>query len=129
MSSFWNQRTLHCYTPISTPELTFFYIPLTGNQQVLLRKQYPEFEFIYELMKYAFCERLFLFKVNDDLEEEDSFFSWPYNPPSQEALLENIPKSVVIEVGASILGWKRTRDETPKKFVNRILGELQVLRL
>lgn len=125
--SFWNQRTLTCYIPFSTPELTFFYIPLKGTQQAILRRQYSEFEFLYELMEYVFCDRLYLFRVSDN-NPDTSYFAWPTDEAAQDALLENIPKSVVIEVGASLLGWKRIPGETPKDFVDRILEALKVNR-
>lgn len=119
----WNQRTVYSYTPKSTPELNFFYVPLQGSQQLLYRQRYGEFDTTYELMKYVFSQRLLLFQVEKT--EGAQVFAWPTKPAQQDALFSNIPRSVIIEAGAAILGWKRTRAENPQQFVDRIVQDLR----
>lgn len=128
MSSFWTQRTVFSYTPASTPELTFYYVPLQGTQQLLHRQRYSEFDTTYDLMKHVFSQRLLLFKVEKEgADDPDQIFMWPNSDDSiqQEALFENIPRSVVIEAGAAILGWKRDTAEDAKQFVDRIVRDLR----
>lgn len=120
--AFWEQRTLNCYTPTSTPELTFFYVPVNGLKQAQRRQRYSEFEKVYEFLKEVFCEHLLLFSV-----EGDDYFGWPSSTVGQGSLLAKIPRSVVIEVGASILGWKRIPEEKPEHFVSRIIEDLKGL--
>ena len=122
--SLWKQRTLIPYIPASTPELTFFYSPFKATQQSLYRRKYNEFGSTYELMHHVFCSRLFFFMAEKAGKRQ--VFSWPDNEEGQQDLMENIPNNVVIEVGASILGWKRVPGEDSQKFVNRIIKDLKI---
>lgn len=122
--SVWKQRTLIPYVPAATPELTFYYLPYKSSQQSLYRRKYNEFDSTYELMHHVFCNRLFFFMA--EKAENRQGFAWPQHIDHQETLIQSIPDNIVIEVGASILGWKRIPGEDSQKFVNRIIEDLKI---
>lgn len=125
-TGIWTQRTLYTYVPEDSPEITFYYKPLAGGRQHTKRLLYTQFEFLYEYMEDVFADRVFMFGTNTG-EHPRQRFLWPPGPAAQEALISNIPKSVIIEAGAQILGWTRRSHESPKEFVDRIIADLAKL--
>lgn len=117
--SVWNQRTVFEYTSDHAPELTFYYVPLEGDRQVQFRRRRNEFKTMYDFLESVFARRLLVFRVDRDGEKTKTF-SWPPEDPSQEVLFMNIPEKVVMEVGAAMLGWRKSSDEALDQFLDRI---------
>jgi hypothetical protein len=119
----WEQRTLFTYTPSISPSLTFIYEPLGSLIQAKLHRHYEEFSSTLSLMKSVFAERMVLFTVYQDPFTQS--FAWPDDFAQQEGLFTNLPNNVILEVGASILGWRKSASETSDEFVDRIVKSMQ----
>lgn len=119
----WRSKSLFTYVPEGAPELFFVYHPLSANFQEALHRKYDEFTSTYALMKAVCSERLCVFAINDG--ETFQVFPWPYEHKAQEGLFDNIPKNIIIEVGASLLGWRKSRTEDVEDFVMRVVKSLE----
>lgn len=120
----WNQRTLVGYTPTSSSDLTFYYLPMTGKQQDEFRAQFSALESPLALASAVFCARNLMFRVYTESRGE-KYYTWPEDFDEQTYLLSRIPEDTVMEIGYSILGWNREPEEEGSTFLARVLAELQ----
>lgn len=121
----WNQRTLTKITPTQSPEISFYYMPLKGEQQSLYRSEFSKYGTLMDLSEEVLRARLLSFSIKARESGEVKFFTWPDNVSDQDILLSSIPDTVVVEVGAAIMGWLKTSDEEPDHFFNRIVEDLR----
>jgi len=52
-------------------------------------------------------------------------YAWPEEEDVQEHLLKRLPKGLIIESGAVVLGWMRATDEEAEMFMDRVVGDLK----
>ena len=123
--SVWRRLSFYDFTPVSAPELTFWYAPLSGENQSLFRRQHEDFGTAYDLMEYLFRKRVKMFSTPSKDGKGTKKFVWPEDPLKQEALFEHVPKNAVTETGAAILGWKKSESEDARQFVERIVTDLK----
>lgn len=129
ITGIWAQRNLYTYVPEVAPDIVFYYIPLTGHKiQEEKRELYKKFTTTYDYMAEVFSGQMFMFGINGPQGRHKHRFIWPEEKAHQESLLQNIPRPVVIEAGAQILGWVRREGESPKQFIDRIALDLSKTR-
>lgn len=117
-----NPHILFKYKPESVEELTFIYLPYTGYEQIARRDEFFGYTSTYTFMKQVFQDRMVLFGIERG--EEGNWYMWPEDPVAEDSLLSNIPKNIIIEVGAVILGWRRGERESQESFNQRILDDI-----
>lgn len=123
--SVWRRISFYDFNPESAPEITFWYAPLSGENQTLFRRQHKDFDSAYDLMEWLFRKRVKMFSIPSKDKTGADKFVWPEDPLKQEALFGHIPKNSITETGAAILGWKKSKTEDAKQFVNRITKDLK----
>lgn len=52
-------------------------------------------------------------------------YSLPVEEEVQDQLLKRLPKELIIEAGAVVLGWMRAVDEGPDVFMERVVCDLK----
>lgn len=100
----------------SHPHLTFWYRPLKGREQSRRRMLYPNFGSPYELLASTFSDRLVAYR--DDTVGET------YSAEYDDQVIRNLHETVVLEMGAMVLGWCKSDDEDGTQFALRIRREL-----
>jgi hypothetical protein len=118
---FDKEGPLFEYNSRSMEKVTFYFRHLSGEEQEIYRRSYPQFDSTYDLMSKIVSNQVVIYSI-DPLEE---YYTWPEEEIEKEEFLQVIPRDVVIEVGAAILGWVRTNEENGEQFVDRIVEDLR----
>ena len=124
----WLNRNLYSYTPQSAPTLTFYYEPLSVWKKKALLEQLRATEEILDLAAAAVCSRSSLLLTAEKVDRPEKVFAWPEGFEEQNAIVENLPEDVVLEVGAAYLGVKRKTGETGEIFLNRLKTQLSSIK-
>lgn len=119
----WAKESLFQYRSPSFPDFTFYYQPLPRYQQQQYRRGYHRFpntqEFMAELL------RMRLVVLSEKSANMVYRYAWPVEEEAQDHLIQRLPKELVIEAGAVILGWMREREEGAEMFMSRVVGDLK----
>jgi hypothetical protein len=118
---FDKEGPLFEYNSRAMEKVTFYFRHLSGEEQEIYRKSYFQFDSTYDLMAEIVSNQVVIYSI-DPLEE---YYTWPEEEIEKEEFLQVIPRDVVIEVGAAILGWVRTNEENGEQFVDRIVEDLR----
>lgn len=119
----WAQESLFCYRSPSHPNFTFYYMPLPRFQQKQYRRGYHKFDNTKEFMEQLLRKRLVVME-----ERTGSMvyrYAWPEDEDVQDHLLKRLPRDLVVEAGAVVMGWMRATDEGADVFMNRIVCDLK----
>lgn len=119
----WTQESLYRYCSPSYPDFTFYYMPLPRYQQKNYRKGYHKFSSTKDFM--ANLLRLRLIVMEESINGAVYRYALPAEEDVQDQLLKRIPKELLIEVGAVVLGWMRAGDEEPEVFMDRVVCDLK----
>jgi len=122
--SGWIQRTLFEVSPSSEKGLSFYYLPLSREQQEVFREKAIESGSALEFATAVFCARTLLFKVTTEKKGEQ-YFTWPEHIDDQQIILAQIPTDTILEVGSVIMGYLKNPDEDAPAFRARVLEDLQ----
>lgn len=121
--SGWIQRTLFEVSPSNEKGLSFYYLPLSGEQQDTFRAKAIESGSAQEFTTAVFCARTLIFKVTTDAKGEQ-YFTWPDEIEDQHVILSQIPPQTILEVGSIIMGYQKRPEEDASVFRARVLHDL-----
>jgi|AntDeeMinimDraft_6_1070357.scaffolds.fasta_scaffold17629_2 hypothetical protein len=116
-------NALYQYRSPSYPEFAFFYLPLPKYEQKRFRQRYNQFMNTFEFMDDLVRSRLILMEEKSD--HRVFRYEWPDEEDMQDHLIGRLPKGLVIELGAVILGWMRADNEEANVFMERVVGDLK----
>lgn len=119
----WTQEALFRYRSPSHPDFTFYYMPLPGYQQKKYRRGYHKFSNTRDFMADLLRKRLVV--MSERSENMVYRYAWPEEEDVQDHLLKRLPRELVIEAGAVVLGWMRATDEGAEVFMDRVVGDLK----
>jgi len=120
----WTQpNSLYRYCSPSHSEFEFYYLPLPKFHQKRLRQSYDRFVDAYQFMSDLLRDRILL--MEEEVEGNVYPYEWPVDPEIQNHLIKRLPKELVFELGAVILGWMRAEDEEAEVFLMRIAEHLK----
>lgn len=119
----WTQEALFRYRSPSYPDFTFYYMPLARYRQRQYRRGYHKFASTRDFMEELLRKRLVV--LEERSENMVYRYSWPEEEDAQDHLLKRLPREIIVEAGAVVLGWMRATDEGAEVFMDRVVGDLK----
>ena len=116
---------LFTYCSPSTPKFIFYYLPLPKHEQRRCRQEYSKFTGTSEFMGNLLRKRLIFIEEADTVTTYQ--YEWPSDETMQDHLMVRFPDELVLEVGASILGYRCTKDEDVSVFVEQVISGLEAV--